>query len=114
MCTNECTHTQKHTRSGEGVDKCTVLIAVITDKYIESTYCKNELYFAERLKKKLLPVVYGNVNFKASTKAKGVEYAISSIHQCRVQPEKHNNDAVLKKILEGMEKVLGKWVGREE
>ena len=41
----------------QAINVCKVFIAVLTKKYVQSTYCNGELYEAEALKKPIFPVV---------------------------------------------------------
>ena len=71
---------------GQGLENCKGIIAVITNKYINSHYCKSELYTANNDKKAIFPVMFEEVDFSSSSTAKGVKYIISGINWTMFRP----------------------------
>ncbi len=65
-----------HTMIGEAVQSCRALLALITEKYLSSVHCRNELYMANSCRKPLLPVLLEG----STVKDPGVQYAISSVN----------------------------------
>ena len=63
--------------SDDAVLHCRVLIAVITNKYVNSFYCPSELFTANKENKKIYFVMLENVDFGASEAARGVQYIIA-------------------------------------
>ena len=56
---------------------CRALIAIVTNKYVNSPYCANELYTADRDDKKIYIVILEDINFGVSQAASGVQYVLS-------------------------------------
>ena len=69
-----------HAVIGTGLDKCQALIAVISNKYIMSRYCKSELYTANGDQKHTFPVIVENVDFSGTERARRVKYVVAGIN----------------------------------
>ena len=87
---------------GSGLHHCKGLIAVITNKYIKSKYCKNELYVADSDEKCIFPVIFEDVNFEQSDKSRGVKYVINGINWSFFRPEVDDYESSLSKLVQGM------------
>jgi len=54
--------------SGVAVHKCDAIIVLLTDKYVGSPYCRNELFLAFSEQKQVVPVVFeGNVESRTDS-----------------------------------------------
>ena len=62
---------------GTVLRNCRALIAIVTNKYVNSPYCSNELYTADRDDKKIYIVILEDINFGVSQAASGVQYVLS-------------------------------------
>lgn len=91
-----------HGAIGGGLHDCRALIAVITGRYITSRYCTSELYTADGDQKLIFPVIFEDVDFGATDKAKGVKYVISGINWTMFRPNVDNYQASLGKLIQGM------------
>ena len=87
-----------HSAIGEALQSCRALVAVISNKYLLSKFCKNELFMADSAHKTIFPVFLEEVNLASSTNA-GVLYTISGINWVHVQGQ---HSEVVQKLLEGM------------
>ena len=63
--------------AGTVLRSCRALIAVITKKYLNTPYCSNELYAADRDGKKLFFAFLEDIDFGASDPARAVQYLVS-------------------------------------
>ena len=75
-----------HAAIGTGLDKFKALIAVISNKYIMSRYCKSELYTANGDQKHTFPVIVENVDFSGTERARRVKYVVSGINWTMFRP----------------------------
>ncbi len=89
-----------HAEIGEGLRSCKALVAVITQKYVRSKYCKNELFMADSSHKAIFPVFLEEVD--VSTEDAGVSYTISSINWIRVAPGEEGYREGVARLLKGM------------
>ena len=92
-----------HSAIGEGLRKCKALIAIVTQKYIHSKYCKNELFMADTLHKHIFPIFLEEVRFDSSDDA-GVQYVIASINWIIMTPAKSTYSKAFSQLLHGMYK----------
>ena len=91
-----------HGAIGTGLDLCKALIAVITPRYIESRYCTGELYTADGDQKLIFPVIFEDVDFSSSEKARGVKYTISAFNWTMFRPRLDVYESSLAKLMSGM------------
>ena len=87
---------------GSGLHHCKGLIAVITNKYIESNYCPNELYVAHSDGKHIFPVIFEDVDLKRTEKSRAVKFVIQGINWAYFQPKKDNYESFLSDLMNGM------------
>ena len=87
---------------GLGLENCRGIIAVITNKYINSHYCKSELYTANNDRKAIFPVIFEEVDFNSSSTAKGVKYIISGINWTMFRPNVDDYHTSLARLYQGM------------
>lgn len=66
--------------TGTGLQQSRALVAVITNKYINSKFCTNELYTASSDQKHIFPIILENIDFNSSERARGVKYVIRAIN----------------------------------
>ena len=52
-----------HGAIGTGLQECSAIIPIITQKYVSSRFCMNELYTADGDKKAIFPIMYEDVDF---------------------------------------------------
>lgn len=72
-----------HDKIGEGINDCMVFLAVITPKYLQSKFCKQELYMAQDMKKAILPVYPpGRPLPQINKLGPGVAYAVQGLQHC--------------------------------
>ena len=81
---------------------------MITTKYINSHYCKSELYTANNDRKHIFPIIFEDVDFSSSSAAKGVKYILSGINWTMFRPSVDDYHTSLRKLIEGM-KEQGKF-----
>lgn len=91
-----------HGAIGKGLHRCRALIAVITEKYISSRFCSSELYTADGDRKLIFPVIYEEVDFRASDTGMGVKYVISGINWTMFRPRIDDYVTSLCKLVEGL------------
>lgn len=103
-----------HGAIGTGLSGCKAIIPVLTNKYVNSRYCVNEvctitvcieqlwfsmnnfmtsritctlqLYTADSDKKLIFPIMFEDVNFEASESGQGVKFVTSAVNwtMCRI------------------------------
>ena len=78
------------------------IIPVITQKYIGSRFCINELYTADGDKKHIFPVMYEDVDFDSTDAGKGIKFVISSINWTMFRPRRDDYDKSLRVLVQGM------------
>ena len=91
-----------HGAIGTALQECSVIIPVVTQKYISSRHCMNELYTADADKKTIFPVVYEDVDFESTEAGRGLKYIISSINWVMFRPGKDEYSGSLQKLIKGM------------
>lgn len=96
-----------HAVIGEGLDRCKALIAVISNKYINSRYCKSELYTANSDQKPIFPLMVENVDFSVSSTTKGVKYVVSGINWTMFRRDQDDYHSSLAKLIAGMKEQGG-------
>ena len=87
---------------GQGLENCKGIVAVITNKYISSHYCKSELYTANTDRKLIFPVIFEDIDFASSSAAKGVKYIISGINWTMFRPNFDDYHTSLARLCQGM------------
>ena len=90
-----------HSAIGDGLRRCSALLAIITNKYLRSKYCKNEMFMADSTHKAIFPIFLEQVDFNSSEDA-GVLYTISSINWIMLTSGMAGYDAAFSQLLEGM------------
>ena len=91
-----------HGAIGTGLHECKALIAVVTNRYISSRYCTGELYTADADQRLIFPVIFENVDFGSSEKARGVKYVIGGINWTMFRPGVDDYHTSLGKLIQGM------------
>ncbi len=91
-----------HGAIGSGLHDCRALIAVITKRYIASRYCTSELYTADGDQKLIFPVIFEDVDYGSTEKAKGVKYVISGINWTMFRQGADDYTTSLGKLIQGM------------
>ncbi|XP_065844588.1 MBT domain-containing protein 1-like isoform X2 [Oscarella lobularis] len=91
-----------HEAIGNGLHNCLALIAVITRKYVESRFCKSELYTADADGKAIFPVFYEDIDLSTSERARGVKYVVSGINWTMFRPHVDEYNQSLQKLIEGL------------
>lgn len=66
-----------HSAIGTALKHCKAVVALITNRYLSSKYCRNELYMGESLHKCILPVLLEDVQDDFDP---GVHFAIASVN----------------------------------
>ena len=87
---------------GRGLESCRGIVAVITNQYIDSHYCKSELYTANNDKKLIFPILFEDVDFNSSSAAQGVKYIISGINWTMFRPHVDEYHISLERLVHGM------------
>ena len=90
-----------HSAIGDGLRRCNALLAIITNKYICSKYCKNEMFMADSTHKPIFPLFLEEVDFNSSEDS-GVLYTISSINWIKLTNGMAGYDDAFARLLEGM------------
>ena len=67
--------------AGTVLRNCRSVVAVMTNKYVNSPYCSSELFAADRDidGKKIIPVILEDINYGAGEAARGVQYVLVKI-----------------------------------
>ena len=91
-----------HGAIGTGLHNCRALVAVITNKYLNSRYCSSELYTADGDRKRIYPVLLEDVDFGASETARGVKYVISGINWTMFRPRVDDYATSLGRLVQGL------------
>ena len=89
-----------HVEIGVALKSCRALIPVLTRKYVQSRYCKGELYVAYDEKKAILPVVYED-GWDEGKEGAGVNYIVTAFNWALFRPNKDDHQNSLKKLVEG-------------
>lgn len=98
-----------HGAIGTAIHNCKAIIVVITQKYLASRYCTNEMYQANSDGKSIFPVFFQDVDFSITDTARGVKYVISGINWTMFRPNVDDYNASLAKLIDGL-KGNGKYV----
>ena len=91
-----------HGAIGTGLQDCVAIIPVITQKYIDSRFCMNELYTADGDKKLVFPIMYENVDLASSETGRAVKFIVSGINWTMFRPGVDDYGGSLQKLIEGM------------
>lgn len=97
-----------HEAIGTGLHKCSFIIPIITDKYINSRYCMNELYTADSDKKQIFPVMYEDVELASTEGGRALKFIVSGINWTMFRPGKDDYTTSLQNLIKGM-KLKGKY-----
>ena len=62
---------------GTVLRNCRNVVAVVTNKYVNSPYCSSELFAADRDGKEIFTVILEDVNYGAGEAARGVQYVLT-------------------------------------
>ncbi len=89
-----------HVEIGVALKSCRALIPVLTKKYVNSRYCKGELYVANGEKKVLLPVVYED-GWDEGKEGAGVNYIVAAFNWGFFRPNQDNYQDSLHKLING-------------
>ena len=81
----------------------------MTNKYVNSRFCKGELYTADTNAKLIFPVFLEDVDLSVSEMSRGVKYIIAGINWTFFRSGIDDFDAAFAKLLQGM-KERGKFV----
>ena len=91
-----------HGAIGTALHNCRAIIVVITQKYLGSRYCTNEMYQANGDQKAIFPVFLQDVDFGVTETARGVKYVISGINWTMFRPNIDDYNASLTKLVDGL------------
>ena len=89
-----------HVEIGVALKSCRALIPVLTKKYVQSRYCKGELYVAYDERKIILPVIYEDGWDEGETGA-GVSYVVKAFNWAFFRPNRDDHQDSLKKLVKG-------------
>ena len=95
-----------HGAIGTGLHECRAFIPVITQKYIGSRYCMNELYTADGDGKLLFPIMYEDVDFVSTEAGRALKFIVSGINWTMFRPGMDDYNSSLQKIVQGMNQRL--------
>lgn len=91
-----------HGAIGTGLQECSSFIPIITQKYISSRFCMNELYTADGDKKAIFPIMYEDVDFVSTEAGRALKFIISGINWTMFRPGKEEYSDSLQKLIKGM------------
>ena len=91
-----------HGAIGTGLQECSAIIPIITQKYISSRFCMNELYTADGDKKTIFPIMYEDVDFVSSEAGRALKFIISGINWTMFRPGKEEYSDSLQQLIKGM------------
>ena len=91
-----------HGAIGTGLQECAAIIPIITQKYIGSRYCMNELYTADGDKKLIFPVMYEDVELASTEAGRALKFIISGINWTMFRPGQDDYTDSLQKLIKGM------------
>ena len=91
-----------HGALGTALDNCKAIIPVITQKYISSHFCKEELYMANSNMKLIFPVFFEDADMSASDLTRGVKLVISSFNWTMFRPGVDNYNVSRGKLVQGL------------
>ena len=89
-----------HVEIGVALKSCRALIPVLTKKYVQSRYCKGELYVANGEKKILLPVVYED-GWDEGNHGAGVKYIVAAFNWAFFRPNQDDYQESLNRLING-------------
>ena len=89
-----------HSAIGVALQGCQAMVAVVTDGYITSQYCRNELFMASQEKKHIFPVMLKEVDLSSSDAA-GIKLVIASLNWISFKDTKYTT--AFSKLLEGFQ-----------
>lgn len=95
-----------HGAIGTGLQECVGIIPIITQKYVESRFCMNELYTADGDKKLIFPIMYEDVDFASSEQGRALKFIVSGINWAMFRPGRDDYGESLQKLIGGMRKSL--------
>ena len=91
-----------HGAIGTGLHDCASIIPIITQKYIGSRYCMNELYSADGDKKWIFPIMYQDVDLANSEEGRALKFIVSGINWSMFRPGQDDYSKSLQRLVEGM------------
>ena len=94
------TGSEFHVEIGVALKSCRALIPVLTKKYVQSRYCKGELYVAYDENKALLPVIYED-GWDEGEKGAGVNYVVKAFNWAFFRPNQDNYQESLNRLING-------------
>ena len=94
------TGSEFHVEIGVALKSCRALIPVLTKKYVQSRYCKGELYVAYDENKVLLPVIYED-GWDEGEKGAGVNYVVKAFNWAFFRPNRDNYQESLNRLING-------------
>ena len=87
---------------GEALRDCKAMVSSISTKYLQSRYCKKELYLAESLNKPIFPILMDDIELDPH-KDSGVLFIIASLNWTKAR-RGGDLDDVCSRLLEGFKK----------
>ena len=90
-----------HASIRTAIENSKAMIVVITQKYLASRYCTNEMYVANTDGKAIFPVFLQDVDFNITETARGVKYVIAGINWIKFKPD-GDYKASLIKLIDGL------------
>ena len=90
-----------HVEIGVALKSCRALVPVLTKKYVQSCYCKGELYVAMGEKKAILPVIYEDGWDVEGEEGAGVHYIVAAYNWALFRPNKDDYQESLNKLIHG-------------
>ena len=92
-----------HGAIGTGLQECVAIIPIITQKYIDSRFCMNELYTADGDKKLIFPIMYDpSVDLSGSETGRAVKFIVSGINWTMFRPALDDYNDSMQKLIKGM------------
>ncbi len=91
-----------HGAIGTGLHKCTTIIPIITQKFVSSRYCMNELYAADTDKKRIFPIIYEDVDLMDTEGGRALNFIISGINWSMFRPGQDEYSSSLQSLIKGM------------
>lgn len=92
-----------HGAIGTGIHECSSIIPIITQKYVNSRFCMNELYAADSDKKPIFPIVYEDVNMADTEGGRALKFIVSGINWTMFRPGQDDYSNSLQSLIQGME-----------
>lgn len=91
-----------HGAIGTALQECSAIIPIVTQKYLNSRYCMNELYTADGENKTIFPIMYEDVDLASTESGRGLKYIISGINWTMFRPGKDDYSDSLQKLIKGI------------